>query len=491
MPPLSRAAIVAVALACGLVTSAPSTSAATDVCSALPTAVSQVVNPSTSANLITAWESEAAAAKASYGFTTDLGKPFNASTVAATGLAPIRRLYHSGRSDFAWAAAGSAEQTALTASGYADQGTYFFASPAASGTCAAVLSLTKAGYHRYAMSGTESVLVAAGWTLEGPAFYARNNAAAAQAPAPAPAPVDPAADTEFAFAVMPDTQDEAYGTFGSDQRMPKRVSYLVANRTTLDLRWVLHGGDVVSWDTADHYQFVNMSGYLKPLGDAAIPYSMTAGNHDTAVVCPGGSACPGVNANTALRDTTTWNNYFPASRFGLQATYDGKSENGYRTYSAGGVKWLVLSLELWPRTDVIAWAQRVVAAYPSHNVIVQTHAFLDANGALSTSNGGYGSNSPATLWNALKGYPNVVMFFSGHVGTQATTTLTATDGHKVMAFLQCFHDPTYNPVRLVRVDTAQGTISTEIRANWNRTTRADVTYVYPASTTISGMRWMR
>ena len=99
----------------------------------------------------------------------------------------------------------------------------FFASPAAAGTCAAVLSLTKAGYHRYAMSGTESALTAAGWTLEGPAFYARNNTAPAPAPDPAPAPVDPTADTEFAFAVMPDTQDEAYGTFGSDQG--RTVSY--------------------------------------------------------------------------------------------------------------------------------------------------------------------------------------------------------------------------------------------------------------------------
>ena len=40
-------------------------------------------------------------------------------------------------------------------------------------------------------------------------------------------------------------------------------------------------------------------------------------------------------------------------------------------------------------------------------MIVVTHAFLEANGGLSTSNGGYGSNSPATLWNALDDYPNV------------------------------------------------------------------------------------
>ena len=235
------------------------------------------------------------------------------------------------------------------------------------------------------------------------------------------------------------------------------------------MRWVLHSGDVHNWDTPDHGQYASMSSWLQPLSAAGLPYILTVGNHDTAAVCPGGSACPGQNANIAVRDTSTWNRYYPPSRFGLQETFEaGKSDNGWRAFAAGGKQWLVLSLELWPRTEVIDWARQVVAGHPHHNVIVITHEFLDGAGNVSGSNGGYGANSPATLWDALDDYPNVVMAFSGHVGGAADTVLQATDGHRMAAFLQSYHDDRYNPTRLVTVYPDSGAITTRVVANYDR-----------------------
>ncbi len=288
---------------------------------------------------------------------------------------------------------------------------------------------------------------------------------------------------------MPDTQNE---TYAGDERMPKRVEWLLANRQDLDLRWVLHSGDVHNWDTPDHGLFSAMSGWLRPITDAGLPMILTVGNHDTAAVCPGGSACPGQDAKLAVRDTSTWNSYYPPARFGLEGVFEpGKSDNGWRTFSAGGKDWLVLTVELWPRTAVIDWASHVVADHPHHNVIVLTHSFLDADGQLSTSSGGYGANSPATLWNALDDYPNVVMTFSGHVGQAANTSLTAPDGHRVATFLQAFHDASLNPTRIVTVDTAAGTISTRIVANWDRSLRTDVDREYTQyRATYTGMRFV-
>ena len=307
---------------------------------------------------------------------------------------------------------------------------------------------------------------------------------------PTIAPAAPtAADSTFSFAVMPDTQNEV---FSGEVRMPKRVKWLVDNRQSLDLRWVLHSGDVHNWDTPDHAQYAAMSEWVRPLEAAGMPMILTPGNHDTAAVCPGGSACPGQDASVAVRDTSTWNAYYPPARFGFNGVFEaGKSDNGWRAFSAGGKDWLVLSLELWPRTAVIDWARQVVANHPHHNVIVVTHAFLEGDGRLSTSNGGYGANSPATLWNALDDYPNVVMTFSGHVGPAANTSLSAADGHRVATFLQAFHDPTLNPTRIVTVDTAAGTISTRILANYNRTTQTDVNFEYTEyRATISDMRFV-
>ena len=104
-----------------------------------------------------------------------------------------------------------------------------------------------------------------------------------------------------------------------------------------------------------------------------------------------------------VRDTSAYNKYFPVSRFSdLEGTFEaGKIDNAYRSFSAGGVDWLVLNLELWPRKEVVTWAKSVVASHPDENVMVLTHAYLEANGSISQSNGGYGATSPQYLYDNL------------------------------------------------------------------------------------------
>lgn len=461
----------------------PSAARAESVCDSMERATWNVVNPTTSGSLLTPWPQEVDSAKA-YGWTDSEGTLFRSGVSMAAGLTAVHRMYDRETRDFQWLLDGSSAKGAAAADGYADQGVNFFASAVAVAGCTVpVSSYVKAGNHRYAVPDEATALTESGWTRVATVFHA----------APVATPRPPAGtDTTFSFAVIPDTQNEVGPT---DQRMSKRVSWLVANRGALDLRWVLHSGDVQNWDTPGHTQFAAMSARLKPLDAAGMPFIAAPGNHDTAAVCPGGSACPGEDASVAVRDTDTWNTYYPPSRMGLQGLYEaGRSDNGWRAFSAGGANWLVLNLEPWPRAAVVAWAKDVVATHQRHNVIVLTHAFLDDSGAVSASNGGYGASSPAAVWAALDDYPNVVMTFSGHVGQVANTSVTARDGHKVATFLQALHAPSTNPVRIVTVDTAAGTIRTEVRSNFDRALpvgEQDVTRVYPYSTTITGMRWVR
>jgi hypothetical protein len=311
-------------------------------------------------------------------------------------------------------------------------------------------------------------------------------------PQPTTEPLPPIADraTTFSFAVIPDTQPEVKA---DDPRTDQRIAWLVSHRDELNLQWVLHSGDVQDWDTPDHQQWVSMSTRFRALGAAGIPFIASPGNHDTAAVCEGGSACPGADATVTVRDTTLWNTYYPPSYFGFEGLAEpGKSDNGFRTFRAGGEDWLVLSLELWPRAEIVDWAEGVVASHPHHNVIVLTHMFLEGDGSVSQTNGGYGATSPKQLWDALKGFPNVVMTFSGHTGQVVSESKPATDGHRVGMFLQAMHAPDTNPVRIVTVDTAAGTITTQVRSSYDRSKpegQRDVEEVYPYSTTISGMRW--
>ena len=84
----------------------------------------------------------------------------------------------------------------------------------------------------------------------------------------------------------------------------------------------------------------------------------------------GGSACPGESASANVRLLPLFNQTFN-DRFAVTGRMEaGKVDNYYALFQAGGVDWLVLSLELWPRTAVVDWARSVVAAHPTHNVIV-------------------------------------------------------------------------------------------------------------------------
>lgn len=305
----------------------------------------------------------------------------------------------------------------------------------------------------------------------------------AAAPAPAAAAVVAAAPGTFSIAVLPDTQNEV---FGGDQRFANRTQWLVNNRSALNLAFVLHTGDMMNWDTPDHSQYAVARSAMTRLDTAGIPWIPAIGNHDTAAVCPGGSACPGQSAHDNLRRTGTFNQYFPLSRFSWVggAFEGGKIDNTWSTFTAGGEDWLVLNLELWPRPAVISWARGVIASRPNQNVVIVTHSYLNGGGGIEQSNGGYGDTSPQYMYdNLVAPYSNVKLVFSGHVGMAGNRTDMRPDGSKVVSMLGSFHSDSTNPTQILTVDTATGNVSTRFYAPWDGTTWPQ----YGRS--IDGMRW--
>ncbi|MFN8196989.1 MAG: metallophosphoesterase [Nakamurella multipartita] len=300
---------------------------------------------------------------------------------------------------------------------------------------------------------------------------------------PAPAAVAAAAPGAFSLAVIPDTQQEV---FGADTRFANRTQWLVDNRAALNLAFVLHTGDVVNWDTADHAQYAIARTAMQKLTSAGIPWIPAIGNHDTAAVCAGGSACPGQSAHVNVRGTATFNQYFPVSSFpAVNGTFEsGKVDNAWSTFTAGNMDWLVLNLELWPRAQVISWARDVVAGHPQHNVIVVTHSYLNAGGGIEQGNGGYGDTSPQYLYdNLVRPFSNVKLVFSGHVGNAASRTDVRPDGSKVVSFLGAFHSNSTNPVQIVTIDPAAGSVSTRFYAPKDGATWPQY------ATTVTGVSW--
>ncbi|HEX3596185.1 MAG TPA: hypothetical protein VHU80_13835 [Polyangiaceae bacterium] len=218
---------------------------------------------------------------------------------------------------------------------------------------------------------------------------------------------------------------------------------------------------------------MNADKAMHTLDAAGIPYAIAIGNHDTAAVgganadgtpchC-GGSAAPGdVHANP--RNTTTFNRFFPLSRFvDSKGRYEPpKVDNQYHAFSAGGVDWLILSSELDPRPGAVAWFNRVVADHPNHNVIYLTHNFLAPSGSLAGAVG-YGDQSPQAVWDGLiKTHSNVRFVLSGHLTQTATRQTADNDGRTVYQILTDYQDEGNGWLRTLVIDPQARTVKSQV-----------------------------
>lgn len=458
--------------------------AITEDCTEFTVSVNRLVNPKSSASLLTQFANELSGA-GNYGFTTDDGVALKVAPSAGDDLVGIWRVYNPSTYDFSWASEG-ADLDAMKAAGYTAQFRQFYASTVNNDCVSTVYRLENSGGKtRIAVGSSDrDALTATGWTVaRSGMFFAvpRDTTTTTPTPTPTPTPTtdpDPApapdpgnpTDDEFTVAVIPDTQQETWTD--TDTRFKNRSQWLVDNASALNIKFATHVGDVVDWGNVIPAQFTRAKAGLAPL-NSKIPYSLTIGNHDTAAVCQGGSACPGANTSQTVRDTSAFNNAFAESLFtNLKGEYEaGKVDNSFSTFSAAGENWMVLNLELWPRQGAIDWAKTVVASHPDYNVIVATHSYLDADGSIGTSNGGYGATSPKYLFdNLIKVYPNIKIVLSGHVGGAASRVDTGNNGNKILSLLQCFHSRTTNPVRLLTISVSKGTVKNSVYAPYTKET---------------------
>lgn len=263
----------------------------------------------------------------------------------------------------------------------------------------------------------------------------------------------------FVIPVMPDTQSEVWNR---EDMYYSRFNWVVENKDSLNIPFVLHVGDIVDFDNHEHWK-VGSKGF-EILDNAGIDYVVCLGNHDTEAVGENtGSAAPG-NTNLNLRKTDKFNSYFPVSRFKAQkGRYEeNKSDNSYYTFQAGGLNWLVVSLEFCARQGPVDWANEVVAKYPDHNTIILTHYHLNANGDIADRNAGYGDLSPEQIYDQLiTKHPNILLVLSGHISAGSSWRNDKGDhGNRIYQIMSNYQREDYGGgyIRLLDIDTRRGSI---------------------------------
>lgn len=217
----------------------------------------------------------------------------------------------------------------------------------------------------------------------------------------------------FTVVVLPDTQDSIARY---PQILKSQVRWIRDNAVARNIAFVIHVGDIT--DTGSPVEWQRASGILAGL-DGAVPCALALGNHDLDPRRP--------------RDTVLFNRFFPVPSGSTDAGWcgtftPGRRENACQLFAAGGVRYLVLTIEFGPRDEVLAWANETVRRYPEHRVIVNTHAFTYTENRRQSRRDHWNPHDYAWLaavgsvndgeemWRKFAGlHRNIFMVVNGHV----------------------------------------------------------------------------
>lgn len=233
---------------------------------------------------------------------------------------------------------------------------------------------------------------------------------------------DAATEKSFSVVLLPDTQNYS-------EKYPETYvaqTLWIRQRVKQDnIKFAIHLGDIVQNPT-NKPEWENANRAMRLL-EGVVPYSIVPGNHDLIV---------------KTRDSTLYNEYFAPARFADCEWYGGHmgetNDNNFCFFEAGGMKFMVVSLEFAPRDEVLEWASGVTKRYPDHRVIVATHCYMRPNGRDTACATSYkvAGNSGEQMWQKfICKQPNIFLVVSGHVLGVGLQTSTNDAGGKVLEML--------------------------------------------------------
>ena len=248
-------------------------------------------------------------------------------------------------------------------------------------------------------------------------------------PAASPAYSSHSTAGPFVLIALPDTQiySESYPEIFTTQ-----TQWIRDHKYEDNIVFTVHLGDIVN-RSDDKQQWWNADTSMSNL-DGVVPYSLAVGNHDLAT-----------NGATDDRGESvkSFNAYFPASRYESETWYGGRmgegNENSFSFFHAGGIEFMVISLEFGPRDETLEWANKIVSKYNDKRVIVATHSYMYGDNTRVGNRDGwdphrfrisYDDNNGEEMWDKfVKLHPNIFLVLSGHALNGGVGRLTSAGVH--------------------------------------------------------------
>jgi len=241
---------------------------------------------------------------------------------------------------------------------------------------------------------------------------------------------------EFSLIVLPDTQ---YYSLYFPEVFLSQTKWIAASKESQNIKFVLGVGDITHNDTKEEWQHADAA--LQYL-DGVVPYTLALGNHD-------------MPDNASNRDTSHFNATFPLERLQMNPGWGGRlgddSDNHWRTFTAAGRDFLVLTVEFGPTDEILEWANGIVATHPQHHVIVTTHCYMNCdNTRVGNEDGGrpqnypVGGNDGQAIWHHfIRKHANIFLVVSGHIicdESQGLLVENGDHGNRVIQILTNYQD---------------------------------------------------
>ena len=237
---------------------------------------------------------------------------------------------------------------------------------------------------------------------------------------------------DFTIVVIPDTQhyvdsDADFMTFN------QQTQWIVNNEDDLNIVFVSQLGDITEHFDTVRQEFDRADAAMDILDNAGIPNNLAPGNHDMSK--------PGAVTSDL------WDEYFPPGRYNLPVNpwYGGwlgeeagqvqrLNKDNYELFTAGGIDFLIIHLEIDMPTYAVQWADEIIDRYPDRQVILSTHAFVNTSNARPSSRVTTRADglSAAQVWTQLVAPNcNVFMVVNGHYPGEGRLTSTNSCGQPV------------------------------------------------------------
>ncbi|WP_170289369.1 metallophosphoesterase [Metabacillus lacus] len=242
----------------------------------------------------------------------------------------------------------------------------------------------------------------------------------------------------FTFVWMTDTQ---YYAKKYPEILQKQLSWIVNNRESEDIRYVLHTGDLVH-NATDPLQWERAHLLLRMLDAEQIPYGVLPGNHDL---------------EQQQEKYQSYYYYFGEHRFNSQASYGGSYQNNYGHYDlleAGDTQFLIVHMGWKPTKNSIKWMNDILKSHREAYAILAFHDYVSISGRRS-------KDGEKLFQKVVKKNENVKLVLSGHYygNRELVTDVEGRKVYQLLSNFQAFPRGGKGYMRLLTFDPVQKLIS--------------------------------